>query len=139
MRQNLDWHMSGVDTSVAHSPAALISNRLVKLYASYLGRGPNRARTTLSASTALVVFSESMTRAEQTLAEAGNVDTVQAMRSALRAAMRDEAVAAVEEITGRRVVGFLGGLDIDANLAALVFMFAEREPASELTEPVDSA
>jgi uncharacterized protein YbcI len=40
--------------------------------------------------------------------------------------MRGEAVEAVEEIVGRRVVAYMGDLDTDANVASLVLTLEPR-------------
>jgi uncharacterized protein YbcI len=108
------------------SPAARISNRMVRLMAGYLGRGPTKTRTTLNTNIVVVVFGDTMTKAEQNLIAAGQADSVRSMRQILQRSMRGEAVEAVEEIVGRRVVAYMGDLDTDANVASLVLTLEPR-------------
>jgi uncharacterized protein YbcI len=107
--------------SRGQSPAAILANRLVRLIAKYLGRGPTKARTTLNTNVAVVVFADTLTRAERNLTLAGESDTFRRMRQTLQRSMRDEAVAAVEETLGRRVIAYMGDVDTEANVAALLF------------------
>jgi uncharacterized protein YbcI len=130
-------HTAGAGEARSLSPAAQISNRMVRLMANYVGRGPTKARTTLNTNIVLVVFAETMTRAEQNLAAVGQGDSVRSMRETLQRSMREEAVAAVEEIVGRRVVAYMGGVDTDANVASLVFTF-EPHPESGHVEVAEA-
>src|SRR4051794_6613096 len=67
--------------------AARISTRLVQVTARHLGRGPTKARTTLTPTFAVVVLEDSLTRAERTLAETGREDAVRDVRRAFHALM----------------------------------------------------
>ncbi len=98
-----------------------LSNRMVRLLARYAGRGPTRARTTLNSNLAVVVFHEALTKAEHNLVRAGQREMVIRMRRTFQEVMRDEAVTAVEEVTGRRVLAFLADLDPEADVAAYLF------------------
>lgn len=119
------------------SPAATLANKMVRLYAKYIGRGPTKARTTVNTNVVLVVFGESMSRAEQNLVATGDDEAVRSMRRALERIMRPEAVAAVEETLGRKVSAFLSDIDTDANVAALVFVL-EPEPESGRVQVADA-
>ena len=121
----------------SQSPAALISNRMVRLMANYVGRGPTKARTTLNTNVAVVVFADTMTRAEQNLAAAGQADAVRSMRQTLHRSMREEAVAAVEEIIGRRVLAYMADIDTEADAASVVFTLEPR-PESGTVEVAEA-
>jgi uncharacterized protein YbcI len=108
--------------------AVELSNRMVRLLARYAGRGPTRARTTLNSNLAVVVFSEALTRAERNLVAAGQSETVVTMRRTFQRVMREEAVGAVEEVLGRRVLAFVGDVDPEADTIAYVFTL---EPVPE--------
>src|SRR4051812_47082232 len=88
----------------AVSPAALVSNELVRLVANYTGRGPTKARTTLNSNVAVVVFQDTLTRGEQQLVAAGQTEAVSRTRRSFHDVMREEAVRAVQEILSRKVV-----------------------------------
>jgi uncharacterized protein YbcI len=108
--------------------AAEISRRMVQLLSRYMGRGPTRARTTLNANVAVTVFHDALTKAELNLAAAGQTEAVHHMRRTFQSLMREQAIEAVEETTGRVVLAHLSDVDPDANIAAEVFIF---EPAPE--------
>jgi uncharacterized protein YbcI len=103
------------------SPAALIADRMVRLHSKYLGRGPTKARTTLNTNVAVIVLWKTMTRAEQNLVAAGEADAVQSLRRTLKRSMREEAVAAVEDVLERRVTAYMSDIDTEANAASIVF------------------
>lgn len=115
----------------SQSPAAIISNHMVRLFARYFGRGPTRARTTLNTNIAVVAMADTMTRAEQNLVAVGEAETVRAMRYTLQQTMREEAVVGIEQLLQRKVVGYMADIDTDANMAAVVFLLeSERESGS---------
>ncbi len=108
------------------STAAAISNSIVRLTSQYTGRGPTKARTTLSDDLVVVVMADTMLQAERVLAEKGEAGTVLAMRKKFQNAMREDLVATVEEHTGRKVAAFMSDNHIDPDFASEVFVL---EPA----------
>ena len=75
----------------------------------------------------VVVFLEDIyTTVERTLIDAGHFDQVHRTRSTFQQTMRVEFSAAVEEITGRKVVAFMSETHIDPDIAAEIFVL-ERE------------
>jgi uncharacterized protein YbcI len=111
----------------SYGPAVSISNRMVRLLARYVGRGPTKARTTLSQNLVVVTFGDTMTRAEHNLVAAGEADAVAAMRRVFHASMREEAIRAIEEVLGRDVIAYLADIDTSANVALVAFVLAPRE------------
>src|SRR5215213_9939292 len=107
--------------------AAQISRRMVQLLAHYTGRGPTRAKTTLNANLAVTVFHDALTKAELNLAAAGQTEAVHQMRRTFQTMMREQAIDAVEQTTGRVVLAHLSDIDPAANVAAEIFIF-EPEP-----------
>lgn len=114
------------------SVAAAISRALVQLTSQYTGRGPTGARTTLNTNFALVV-EETLTRGEQSLVAAGEVDAVRRQREVFHTLMREQAVAAVEAASGRTVRACLHDISPDDGVAIEVFLF---EPITETGEVV---
>jgi len=110
------------------SPAASISNRCVQILSSYTGRGPTKAWTSIDQDLVSVVLRETLTKGERSLVAGGQADLVLSMRKAYQMTMRDELVAAVEEVTGRRVIAFLSDNHLDPDVAVESFVL---EPASE--------
>ncbi|CAN5603965.1 hypothetical protein BH20ACT19_BH20ACT19_00860 [soil metagenome] len=62
------------------SPHAEISSRSVQILREYTGRGPTKARTTISDDMVVVVFGESMLKAEKSLIADGKADLVLHLR-----------------------------------------------------------
>lgn len=104
------------------SPGLAISNQLVKLFATYVGRGPTRARTTFAHDLVIVTFGETMTRAERQLIAAGEVEAVRSMRQTFHRAMRQQAIEIVQQVLGRTVHAAMADIDTDANIALLAFV-----------------
>ena len=104
---------------------AAISNAVVGLIREHCGRGPTKARTIHNGKFVLCVLEDTMTKAERTLALAGEEDSVLRMRHALQQVMGDEMSAAVENATQRKVVAFLSANHIEPDLAAELFILDE--------------
>lgn len=104
------------------SPQVAISNAIVKLFAERTGRGATHARTTIADHLVVVVLRDSLTKAERALVEAGHNDTVRDVRARVQDVIREEAIAAVEGITGQRVVAMMSDHDLEADLAIEAFV-----------------
>lgn len=104
------------------SPQVAIGNGMVRLLAEYTGRGPTHARTTIHGDLIAVVLHDTLTKGERKLVAAGNGHAVLDMRRRIQGAMRDEAIAMVEQVTGRRVEAFMSDNHIDPDLAIESFV-----------------
>src|SRR5215218_1873596 len=118
---------AGVSSTETHerspgSLAAAISNLIVRLFAEYTGRGPNKARTTIRENVVLCVTQNSMTKGERRLVQAGESDTVVSIRRQFQRTMRDDLVAGIETLTNRKVLSFMSDHDADHDYAAQVFV-----------------
>jgi len=110
--------------------AAAISNVVVRLLSEYTGRGPTKARTMIRDNLVVVLLQDTLTKGEQALVDTGHEDQVLALRSTFQMAMRREAEAAIEELTGRKVAAFMSANHVDPDLAAEIFVL-DRGPAGE--------
>ena len=106
-----------------HHHTLAISNALVRLISQRAGRGPTRVRTTLTPELAVVTIRDWLTTAEKNLLQHGHRALVLSGRAALSDGMREEACAAVEEITGSPVVAYLSTHDPEPDIAVAVFLF----------------
>ena len=104
------------------SLSASISNAVVGLLHDYTGRGPTHARTTIGPDTIVVTLRDSLTKAERTLAQRGQAIEVLAMRRAFQNTMREDMIAAVEQLTGRAVEAFLSDNLHDPDVAVEIFL-----------------
>src|SRR5688572_10611194 len=104
-----------------------LSNAIVRLYKEHYGKGPTKARAYHHGDVITCVLRDCFTRAERTLIETGHDQSVIEGRYRLQTALRRKFVAAVEEITGRRVIGFMSGTQLDPDMSSEVFVL-EPEP-----------
>ena len=102
--------------------AAAVSNAVVRALASTTGRGPTKARTTFGDNAVFVVLQDTLTRGERTLADAGEEDAVLRLRRLWQKVIREDCSRAIEELTGRRVIGFMSDNHIDPDIAVEVFI-----------------
>src|SRR3954447_19991998 len=102
--------------------AAAISNTVVRALARTTGRGPTKAKTTLGDNGVFVVLQDSLTIGEQTLADAGQGRAVLDLRRRWQAVMQESVSREIEELMGRKVVGFMSDNHIDPDLAVEVFI-----------------
>jgi uncharacterized protein YbcI len=104
-----------------------ISNAVVRLYKSYYGKGPTRARAYYQEDVITCVLRDCYTRAEQTLIQFGRSETVDAQRRQLGQAVRGEFIAAVESIAGRQVVGYFSDCQRGPDMSVEVFVLAPMD------------
>src|SRR4051794_3284423 len=110
--------------------AAAISNTVVKALARTTGRGPTKAKTTLGDNGVFVVLQDTLTAGERTLSDAGQGQAVLDLRRRWQAVMEVDVSREIEELTGRKVVGFMSDNHIDPDLAVEVFVLEPLPQAS---------
>jgi uncharacterized protein YbcI len=108
--------------------AAAISNAVVRLISEYTGRGPTKARTLIRDNVIVVMLEDTLTKGERVLVRSGREQHVMDLRSQFQATMRDEAEAAIERLTGRKVLAFMSANHIDPDLAAEMFVLDGGPP-----------
>jgi len=102
--------------------AAAISDTVVQALARTTGRGPTKAKTTLGDNGVFVVLQDSLTRGEQTLTDAGEGEAVLDLRRRWQRVMKADLSREIEDLTGRKVVGFMSDNHIDPDIAVEVFV-----------------
>jgi len=102
-----------------------IANGIVKLHAEYYGRGPTKAKAHITDDLVAVVLEETFTKAERTLVERGERDSIQHIRRRFQQQMRDEFTSVVEQATGRKVRAFLSETNLDADVSVELFLLAD--------------
>lgn len=120
---------NGGDPETTVSRPLEVSNAISRLHKEFVGRGPNNSRTTIDGNMVVCLLEGGYTRAEQTLGANDKADLVAAGRLGLQEAMRQAMIAAVEQITGRRVQSFMSANDLDQNLQVEVFVLAPEQDA----------
>ena len=91
---------------------ASVSNEMVGLYKSYFGRGPTRARTDwANRDTLVVLLEDTLAPAERNLVKMGEHQRLRDTRMFFQYATVEEFCEPVERLTGRKVRGFISGID----------------------------
>ena len=118
------------ETDHGSSLSTAISNAVRQLIADYTGRGPTRARTSIRDNVVVVLLEDNLTKGERRLVTKGRPHRVIDYRREFQDAMREDAIASVEQLTGRKVTAFMSANHIDPDLAAEVFVL---EPGAHAT------
>src|SRR5215207_8602149 len=87
-------------------PRAQVSNAMVALKKRFYGKGPERARSYVVDEYVFCAMEGGLTRNEEVLVEAGEERAVREYRLLFQEAMTKTTTGAIEEITGRPVIGY---------------------------------
>jgi len=106
-----------MDSPTGRSKALLgITNAIVALHREFYGRGVTRGRTIMQENYVVCFLEDIYTTAERTLIDAGKFEDV-SRTLAFQAIMEVAFSKAVEQETGRRVIGFLSQVRTDPDVA----------------------
>ncbi len=95
---------------------------MVRLYKEQFGRGPTKAVSHFAGSDTLICTLENtLTPAERNLAALGEHQRLRDVRLFFQHVTEDQFVEAVERTTGRKVRGFISGIDTTKDISAEVF------------------
>ena len=104
-----------------------VSSAMTLIYKEQFGRGPERVRSFYAGPDSLVCFLENtLTPVERTLATIGEQQRLRDMRMLFQYAAEDEFRSAIEQITGRKVLAFVSGIDVRADVASELFTLEPR-------------
>lgn len=95
---------------------------MVQLLSEWTGRGPTKAWAMINSNMVVIVFHDVLTKGERKLVDAGEMQSVALLRSTFQRLMKDDAITAIEQATGRKVESVLSDIDATANLGANVFL-----------------
>jgi uncharacterized protein YbcI len=104
-----------------------LANAMVGLKKQYYGRGPTAAKAWLLDDYLFVAMEGGLTRNEETLLAAGKQDIIRAYRLSFQEVVAGTAIAAVEELTGRKVLTYHSQIVFGPTRAFEIFVL---EPAS---------
>jgi uncharacterized protein YbcI len=113
-----------VDTEPARraDTRAQISNAMVALKKRFYGKGPDRARSYLADEYVFCAMEGGLTRNEETLVEAGEEEAVRQYRLLFQRTMTKATTEAIEEITGREVIGYHSQITFHPTRAFEIFV-----------------
>jgi len=101
---------------------AAITIALVGIHTDYLGRGPTNASTFHHGNVLVILMHGVLTNAEKSLAKTDHAPVVKNIRQLLHQTLEADARAAVERLTGHKVVAFISGNHLDPDIAADLFI-----------------
>jgi uncharacterized protein YbcI len=101
---------------------AAITSAIVGIHTTHLGRGPKTASTFYKDNVIVTLMYDVMTHAEKRLAENEHVDAVTQMRHLFQKTMEADYTAAVERLTGHKVIAFISGNNTHPDIASELFI-----------------
>jgi uncharacterized protein YbcI len=101
---------------------AAITSALVGIHTEYLGRGPRRASTFHYGNVLVTLMHDVLTPAEKSLTRTNQTEAVDHIRHLFQETMAADFRAAVERLTGRKVLAFISGNHLDPDIAAELFI-----------------
>jgi uncharacterized protein YbcI len=120
--QTIDQALATAGQAERGDAVAAISRDLNSVYVNLYGRGADRARTHVGDDYVLTILEGSLTKAEQTLIDAGNTAQVEETRRAFARAAESDLITAVERNTGRRVRTLLCQMDAARGVSIELFL-----------------
>ena len=104
------------------SVRAALANAMVGMKKQYYGRGPTAAKAWILDDYVFVALEGGLTRNEETLLRDGKEDLVRSYRLSFQETMGPTTTAAVEEITGRKVLTYHSQIMFDPTRAFEIFV-----------------
>jgi uncharacterized protein YbcI len=101
---------------------AAVTDELVGIQTGYLGRGPATASTFYHGNAVVTLMHGVLTKAEKLLVQKGRESDVTAVRGLFRREMEADFRAAVERLTGQKVLALLTGNHIEPDVATAIFI-----------------
>ncbi len=106
-----------------HGLLSTISNEMVRIYKDQFGRGPTKTRTQWAGPDILVVTLEkTLTPAEHSLCRLGEHARLRDLRLLFQYAEIKRFCEPIERLTGRKVRGFISGIDTVYDVASEMFL-----------------
>jgi uncharacterized protein YbcI len=113
-------------------PLFEVSQAMVQIYKDQFGRGPTKVRTHYAGPDTLVCLLENtFTPAERNLQAMGEHQRLRDIRLLFQYAETSRFTVPIERITGRRVRGFVSGIDTNADVACELFVLEPRSAAPD--------
>jgi uncharacterized protein YbcI len=134
MTERADELIAAAGGATDGSLRSALANAMVGIKKRYYGRGPEGARAYVEDDYIFVVLEGGLTRNEETLLEAGKEDLVRNYRLAFQEAVTDVAVPAVEELVGRRVIGYHSQIVFNPTKAFEIFALEPRQQPDDVFE-----
>jgi uncharacterized protein YbcI len=106
-----------------------LANSMMGIMKQFYGKGPTGAKAWVLDDYVFIAMEGGLTRNEETLLAAGHDDLVRRYRLTFQDAVRERAVAAVEELTGRKVADYHSQIVFTPPRAFEIFVLEPRSEA----------
>ncbi len=106
-----------------------ISTEMVRAQKKYFGKGPEQTKSYMLDDFLMIVMRGSQTTAEKTMVNFGQEDRVRDFRQQFENEMTAQLTGMVEELTGRKVLGYQSQIIFEPEVAVELFFF--DRPADE--------
>ena len=103
-----------------------ISQAIVRIHADAYGKGATQAKTYVWDDLVVTVLRDVLTVAERTLIDVDQADKVREVRTTFQFSLAATFRAAVERLTGRRVLSFMSQVDPANGLSVEIFVLEPR-------------
>jgi uncharacterized protein YbcI len=105
-----------------------LSQAMVRIYKEQFGRGPETVWTRYSGPDAITsILENSLTPVERSMLKMGEEQRLRDIRTMFQHATEPTFRAEVERITGRRVIGFMSGIDVHNDISCEVFTLEPQQ------------
>ena len=101
---------------------AAITSALIGIHTDYTGRGPRSASTFYHDNVLVTLMHGVLNRAERQLAQSDRQTDVTTIRALYQDTMQADFTAAVERLTGHKVIAFISGNHANPDIATEVFI-----------------
>ena len=114
-------------SATGSSLRANLANAMVGMKKKYYGRGPESAKAWILDDYVFVAMEGGLTRNEETMLADGKADVVRSYRLSFQETMAETTTAAVEELTGRRVIGYHSQITFHPTRAFEIFVLQPED------------
>ncbi|HEX8158940.1 MAG TPA: DUF2294 domain-containing protein [Solirubrobacteraceae bacterium] len=108
---------------------ARLSNEMVRAQKRYFGKGPTKAKSYMLDDLLLIVMRGGMTTAEKTMLDFDQADKVREFRQTFENEMTQRLTDMVQDITGRKVIGYQSQIMFEPDVVVEMFIFDETASA----------
>jgi uncharacterized protein YbcI len=106
-----------------------VSRAMTRIYEEQFGRGPEHVRSYYAGPDAIVCFLENtLTPVERSLGTLDEHQRLRDMRMLFPYAAEQDFRGSIEQITGRKVIAFVSGIDTRADVASELFRLEPLRP-----------
>ncbi len=103
-----------------------LSDEMVRAQKKYFGKGPTRAKSYMLDDLLIIVMRGGFTTAEKTMLDFHQEDQVRHFRQTFENEMTERLTDMVEDITGRKVLGYQSQVLFEPDVVVELFVFDEK-------------